>query len=436
MRYIIPGEILRVNLKIKIGIVFFAICMFLLVGCDSDPESSGPNRFPDAPYQPVPADNSINQNINAGLTWECFDSDGDQLKYDVYFGIDSLPLLADTNITVNTYDPGPLLYLTDYFWKIIARDPMGHESEGPVWRFRTSVESGIYLVGNYDTPSSANDISVIGNYAYIADWQSGLQVIDISDPTNPTHAGGLDLDTDVFNVLVSDGVAFLTDDEYRIYLVDVTIPGSPTLASTYQPQESIYDFYAADGYAYLAHGYSGIHILDVTDPQNPALAGVYNPGGVVQRLFISGNYLYLGMGSLYFNILNLDDPANPSLVSSTYIDTYISKMFISDNYAYFMIGSRRLLIYDISNLSNPQPVSDTELFDHTINIFDIYVSGGYLFAAAAYDGVIAIDVSNPLEPLIFGTFAALSYISGVHATPEYIFAADHQSGLDILEIVP
>ncbi|MBE9263269.1 hypothetical protein IQ224_14180 [Microcystis sp. LEGE 00066] len=44
--------------------------------------------------------------------------------------------------------------------------------------------------GNYDNTSGyAFDVQIVGNYAYLADWDSGLQIIDISNPTNPTLKG-------------------------------------------------------------------------------------------------------------------------------------------------------------------------------------------------------------------------------------------------------
>ncbi|MFM6251007.1 MAG: DUF4347 domain-containing protein, partial [Dolichospermum sp.] len=48
------------------------------------------------------------------------------------------------------------------------------------------------LVGNYDTSGYANDVQVVGNYAYVADHDSGLQIIDISNPATPTLKGNYD----------------------------------------------------------------------------------------------------------------------------------------------------------------------------------------------------------------------------------------------------
>jgi hypothetical protein len=46
--------------------------------------------------------------------------------------------------------------------------------------------------GNYDTSGSAWDVQIVGNYAYVTDGDSGLQIIDISNPAAPTLKGNYD----------------------------------------------------------------------------------------------------------------------------------------------------------------------------------------------------------------------------------------------------
>jgi len=42
------------------------------------------------------------------------------------------------------------------------------------------------LKGNYDTSGAAADVQIVGNYAYVADSDGGLQILDVSDFTNPS----------------------------------------------------------------------------------------------------------------------------------------------------------------------------------------------------------------------------------------------------------
>ncbi len=45
------------------------------------------------------------------------------------------------------------------------------------------------VVGTADTPANAYGVAVAGDHAYVADGTGGLQIVDISDPTNPSVVG-------------------------------------------------------------------------------------------------------------------------------------------------------------------------------------------------------------------------------------------------------
>ncbi len=96
------------------------------------------NMTPEAPKNPVPADNGPVVSTLCVLTWTCIDPESDSLKYDVYFGKGATPSLVASNISGAQYICLPLEYATSYSWKVVARDPYAHEVTGPVWSFTTN----------------------------------------------------------------------------------------------------------------------------------------------------------------------------------------------------------------------------------------------------------------------------------------------------------
>ncbi|MCW9681958.1 DUF4347 domain-containing protein, partial [Dolichospermum planctonicum UHCC 0167] len=94
------------------------------------------------------------------------------------------------------------------------------------------------LVGNYNTPGYAKDVQIVGSYAYVADNDSGLQIIDISNPTNPTRKGSYD-----------------TSDYFLDSAQGVQVVGN---------------------YAYVAYLDSGLQIIDISNPTTPTLKGNYD----------------------------------------------------------------------------------------------------------------------------------------------------------------
>ncbi len=100
------------------------------------------NVPPDSPSNPYPSDGAINVDINAILSWECSDPDGDELFYNVFFEADdpTPDELVSLGQVENWYDPGTMEWDTTYYWQIIAYDEYGGTTFGPIWCFITIEE--------------------------------------------------------------------------------------------------------------------------------------------------------------------------------------------------------------------------------------------------------------------------------------------------------
>jgi hypothetical protein len=110
---------------------------------------------PDTPSSPSPAAGATDQDVSEDLRWVGGDPDGDTVTYDVYFEAnDPTPddLICD-DVGTTACDPGALSYLTQYFWKVIARDEHGATTEGPVWQFITLSNPDALLQERFEDPS-------------------------------------------------------------------------------------------------------------------------------------------------------------------------------------------------------------------------------------------------------------------------------------------
>lgn len=96
------------------------------------------NQAPGKPFNPSPPSGATGVDINADISWQCTDPNGDPLRYDVYFGTDpnNLPKVTANRIATSTYDPGELVENTTYYWKVNASDgTLTNESD--IWFFKT-----------------------------------------------------------------------------------------------------------------------------------------------------------------------------------------------------------------------------------------------------------------------------------------------------------
>ena len=58
---------------------------------------------------------------------------------------------------------------------------------------------------------NANDVKVVGHYAYVALGRGGLTIVDVSNPAAPRLVGGYDTSGSAHGVAVADGYAYVAD---------------------------------------------------------------------------------------------------------------------------------------------------------------------------------------------------------------------------------
>ena len=222
--------------------------------------------------------------------------------------------------------------------------------------------------GGFDALAGAEGIAVHEfsgrTYALVTGyWDDGLQVIDVTDPEDPTPAasvfdgaGGFDALAGASDVAVVEAsgrtYALVTgywDDGLQV--IDVTDPEDPTPAASVFDGAGGFDALAgasdvavveASGRTYaLVTGYwdDGLQVIDVTDPEDPTpAASVFDGAGGFDALAypediaisrISGQTYALvagvgdyGEGDRAVQIMDVTDPADPLPVASIY-DGYV-----------------------------------------------------------------------------------------------------------------
>jgi len=79
-------------------------------------------------------------------------------------------------------------------------------------------------------PGTVRSISLLGHYAYVADQEGGLQVVDISIPTVPTVRGFYPTTGETDGITISGGRAYVADNA-GLEIFDLGNPTIPTLLS-------------------------------------------------------------------------------------------------------------------------------------------------------------------------------------------------------------
>ncbi len=260
------------------------------------------------------------------------------------------------------------------------------------------------LTGSYDaTLSSAHGVAVSGNYAYVADYSSGLQIINISNPASPTLTGSYATPDLAWNVTVSGNYAYVAEGADDIFsglqIINITNPASPTLAGSYATPSYAYGVAVSGNYAYVADWNSGLEIINISNPTSPTLAGSYATPGAV-GVTVSGNSAYMADYNSGLQIINISNPSSPTLAGHYATPSDAESVAVSSTYAYVAEDSG-LQIINISNPASPTLAG----FYTTSGIWGwgVAVSGNNAYVAAG--NLEIINISTASLPTLVGSYA-------------------------------
>ena len=151
----------------------------------------------------------------------------------------------------------------------------------------------VRFVGSYDTPGRAYGVYVSGGYAYVADWNAGLRVIDVSDPENPVEIGYYDTPGYAHGVYISGSYAYVADGDWGLRVIDVSDPSNPEEVGYYDTPGFALGVYVSGGYAYVADVWAGLRVINVSDPSNLEEVGYYDTPDWAYGVYVSGDYAYV-----------------------------------------------------------------------------------------------------------------------------------------------
>ncbi|MFN9172750.1 MAG: DUF4347 domain-containing protein, partial [Dolichospermum sp.] len=215
------------------------------------------------------------------------------------------------------------------------------------------------LVGNYNTSDWARGVQVVGNYAYVADSDSGLQIIDISNPSTPTLKGNYNTSGAAFGVQVVSNYAYVADVYSGLQIIDISNPTTPTLKGNYDTSGWAYGVQVVGNYAYVADYFSGLQIIDISNPTTPTLKGNYDTSGYAQGVQVVGNYAYVADGGTGLQIIDISNPSTPTLKGNYNTSGNARGVQVVGNYAYVADSGSGLQIIDVSEFTNKAPTNLT-----------------------------------------------------------------------------
>ncbi|MGA2092408.1 MAG: hypothetical protein ABSH16_03235 [Sedimentisphaerales bacterium] len=259
--------------------------------------------------------------------------------------------------------------------------------------------------------SSACEVALDGNFAYVADGEECLRVVDISNPNQPVIiASCKPNDGYIFahHIAIANSIAYLTDEEFKkLYIIDISQPSNPTLLTTYYSQYDTHGITIRDNYVYLANSVAGLTIIDVSNPNEPNTIAVCDTPGWAYGVALSGDNAIVSdaiSDNSYFGWVNLIDiynPCHPFLLSSYQTGRYSYRVAVQDNFAYVVNRERG---FDVIDFSAPFDLSLKGRFIMSHAARGVNITGSIACLVDEYTGTSFFDISNPSAPACFGGY--------------------------------
>jgi len=267
-------------------------------------------------------------------------------------------------------------------------------------KYVASGDSGLYVLdqsnpdetleGFLDTPGFALGVTLYGHFALVADDHKGVRIIDVSDPENLVEVGFVDTPGQARRVAVAGNRAYVADGDGGLRIVDISLPATPVEIGAIDTSEPATDVAIAGDYAYVAAQY--LRIIDVSDPTHPFAVDTSEPI-YTRTVAIENELLYL-VGNR-FRIYCLSNPSEPQLLErGAYMGDEAMDITLSGHHAF--VATRRddlerpagLEVIDILNPYFPSRVAGWEFEG---DAWGVAVSDGRVYLAVGQPGVVILD---------------------------------------------
>jgi hypothetical protein len=161
-------------------------------------------------------------------------------------------------------------------------------------RVAVLVRAGGDAVATAELPATAAaDVVVDGRYAYVADLEEGLRVVDVGDPAAPLAVGGeLPLGSPSSIAKLGSRV-YLGAGPDGVQVIDVSDPTAPRWVDTVAPGGDVVDVSAADGVLTVSLLDGRVELYEADAAGGLSRTGAYQSTGWVEETRVSGDELHV-----------------------------------------------------------------------------------------------------------------------------------------------
>jgi hypothetical protein len=239
---------------------------------------------------------------------------------------------------------------------------------GLAWGCGTITQRVIHHV-RIDTDGLARAVAVQDFYAYLADGDRGLKIINISNPSALKQVGALDLPGFNTGVATSGDIALVTDSTQKcVYLINVSDKFHPVLKWTIPTLDKVVAVALDKGTAFLAERgdnpsdpayFSGLEAVACSLTTAPAQLGQMTIKDVRDVAFNSGQVFVLGAQSLTVLTRSASGFKSPALGKLAFSSAEDLQSLDSRAGTHILVLGQALYLVDVTKPSQPAVADQT-----------------------------------------------------------------------------
>ncbi len=279
-------------------------------------------------------------------------------------------------------------------------------------------------LGTFVTAGSAEDVCLEGDYLYVADGSSGVQVLDVTDPAAPTLAGAISTPGGAAGLAAEGNRLYVADRGFGLQVLDISDPTNPVLIGNYDTAGFAFDVAVSGDYAYVANNNQPVSVIDISDPAFPVLVTSIPMSNFAQGVAVEGKMLFVADGYAGLAVIDIIDPSAP--IELAHVDTpgFARNVVVSGNIAYVADLDAGLHVVDFTNRGTPVSVGSLATPEPTVGLC---VDGDWLYLAST-GRMYVVDISDPANPVQRHEWVGTGGASAVVVGGENAFLADGSVG--------
>jgi hypothetical protein len=214
------------------------------------------------------------------------------------------------------------------------------------------------------TESKGYGAHIQGDRLYLASDDLGLHVFDITDRDSPRLVGHLATIERAWDVWVRDHYAFVADHDAGLIVVDISSPSDSREVGALSWGEDVAMAEIIDGagdHVYVASGKHGLIVIDVSDPTEPEITFRYDPGrdSWGEAVLVQGDTLFLSMVDSVskeengLHVFGLRDPSTPELLGKLPVTDGVEGISVAREALALANTTSGVVTIDVRSRTNP-----------------------------------------------------------------------------------